>query len=76
MRMTLEFDGTEEELIQIAEYQNEEPLDSRDLGDAMGVFLSICMMEGGELTCSMPGIDSLVQCQIEFDLFNWEGIEE
>jgi hypothetical protein len=75
MKMTLEFSGTDEELIQIAEYQNEEPLDSRDLGDAMGVFLTLCMMEGGEFSCSKPGIEGLVQCTIDFDLFQWEGIK-
>lgn len=75
MKLELEFNGTEEELIQIAEYQNEEPLDSRDLGDAMGVFLTLTMMEGGEFSCGMPGIDGLVQCTIEYELFKWEGIK-
>lgn len=76
MTMTLEFDGTEDELIQIAEYHNEEPLDSYDLGDAMGVFLTMCMMEGGEITCSKPGIDRLVTCTIENDFFSWEGLKD
>jgi hypothetical protein len=76
MTLTLEFEGTEEELISIAEYQNEEPLDSRDLGDAMGVFLTLTMMEGGEFTCSMPGVEGLVQCTIDTDLFQWEGVKD
>lgn len=76
MQLVLEFMGTEEELIQIAEYQNQSPLDSRDLGDAMGVFLSLTMMEGdSECTFGMPGIDNLVRCAIDYDLFKWEGIQ-
>lgn len=74
MKMELIFDGTTEELIRIAEYQNEGPLDSRDIGDAMGFFLTECMMAGGEFTCGMPGIEGLVQCTIDFELFEWEGI--
>lgn len=75
MTMELTFAGTTEELISIAEYQlSPESLDSRDLGDAMGFFLTACMMEGGEWSGSMPGCDHLVQCTIDFDLFKWEGI--
>lgn len=73
MKMTLEFSGTTEELIEIAEYQSE-GLDSHDLGDAMGYFLTECMMEGGEFTCGKPGIEGIVQCTIEYDSFSWEGI--
>lgn len=76
MKMELHFTGTEEELLQIAEYQLEGELDSRDLGDAMGFFLTECMMNGGELSCGMPGIDGLVQCTIDYDLFQWEGTSD
>jgi hypothetical protein len=75
MKFTLEFDGTEDELIQIAEYQIEDELDSRDLGDAMGAFITLTMLNGNlEDTFGMPGCDHIVRCTIENDLFSWEGI--
>ena len=75
MKMTLEFEGTAEQLIQIAEYQSE-GLDSHDLGDAMGDFLTEGMHEGGEFPCGSPEFpDLLVQCTIDFDSFSWEGVD-
>jgi hypothetical protein len=76
MKFTLRFEGTDEELIRIAIYQSEDSLDSNDLGDAMGYFIQETMHEGGELTCGMPGIQGIVQCGFDYDLFQWEGISE
>ena len=74
MKMNLRFEGTDEELIRIAIYQSKDGLDSNDLGDAMGFFITECMMEGGDYTCGMPGIKGIVQCSIDYDLFQWNGI--
>jgi hypothetical protein len=83
MKLTLEFDGKDECLIQAAIHLNEgEELDSHDWGDAMGVILTVTMMDGGDLDpslvipeCKNCGDRHILQAGIEFDNFQWEGID-
>ncbi len=75
MKMELEFItdciNPDELLINIAEEMSE-GLDSHDLGDAMGFFLTHCMMENSELEI-ITEVYTL-RCWIDYDVFQWEGI--
>lgn len=83
MELTLEFDGKEECLILAAIILNDgEELDSRDLGDSMGVIITSVFNDGGELDpslvipeCGNCGKRHILQASIGFDSFRWEGIE-
>lgn len=74
MRLEIDFTGTPEELIEIAEMISEEPLDSRDLGDAMGVFITHAMFNDSEFTFTHPRTGNTLMGWILYDLFKWEGI--
>lgn len=76
MRLKLEFDGTSEELVDIAEEIAREDgdafgLDSHDLGDAMGIFITHAMYSDSEF--EMIRNEHTLKCWIEYDLFEWEG---
>ena len=74
MRLELQFDGPEDELIEIAEILNDEPLDSRDLGDAMGVFIAHAMFNDSEFEFRSNQGHTLTAAII-FDSFSWEGVD-
>ena len=80
VRYELTWNGTEEQLIELAEEQSQqykgEPLDSHDLGDAMGLFMEI-MSQGNiwELGLGDRNGNS-VQISMSNDLFKWEGIQK
>lgn len=78
MALTLEWTGDEEGFIRLAEYILAESgdgmgLDSRDMGDAMGVIISETMMNDSELTMNFEG--NLLTARIDYDLFSWEGLK-
>jgi hypothetical protein len=78
MRLKLEFDGTSEELVNIAEELAREDgdafgLDSHDLGDAMGCFITHAMYSDSEFEIVREG--RTLKCWIEYENFEWEGIE-
>ena len=75
-RTKIEFDGTSEELIEIAEEMSE-GLDSHDLGDAMGFFIfHASLYNDFEVKCSHPCMKHTLRVTQEHDLFEWEGIED
>lgn len=70
----VEFDGTVEELINLAE-QMSEGLDSHDLGDAMGFFIfHAAMYNDFEMKCDCPEQHTL-RVTVEFENFIWEGTD-
>lgn len=69
-RYKIEFDGSDEAYMDLAEEINEQPLDSRDLGDATGVFLTYIDLEG-EDTIIFRRENLLVTITTDWDLFNW-----
>lgn len=71
MRFHLEFTGTDEELIDIAEDMSG-GLDSHDLGDAMGFFLTHAMMNDSEFSYPSKNEGTELRGWIEYDLFEWE----
>lgn len=79
MKLTLEWTGDEEGFIRLAEYLLSESgdnlgLDSRDMGDAMGVILSETMANDSELTMNFEG--NLLTARIDYDLFDWKGLKD
>lgn len=74
-RYKIEFDGSDEAYMDLAEeiakdWLNQGPLDSRDLGDATGVFLTYIDLEG-EDTIIFRRENLLVTITTDWDLFNW-----
>lgn len=77
MRLELEFDGSDEELIQIAErIASPDSLDSRDLGDSMGVFITHAMFNDSEFSAICNCGKHTLMVWIHYDLFKWEGIQK
>lgn len=75
MRLELEFDGTDEELIQIAERFGE--LDSRDLGDSMGNFIYHAIADGdSEFSAICDCGKHTLMVWVYYDPFQWTGIQE
>lgn len=75
MRLRIDFKGSEKELIEIAEQILGHELESRDLGDAMGVFISEAMENDSEFTCDHKVTGNTLMAWIEYDLFEWDGID-
>lgn len=75
MKLILEFSGTPIQFILMAEEITAADggiLDSRDMGDAMGVIISECMNRDMEFTYEFQG-ESLIAA-IEFDSFQWNSV--
>lgn len=70
MKLTLEWDGTDEELIALADSRSEEGLDSLDLGDAMGWVIQECMDAYYELEILHDG--HRLYAALVFECFSWE----
>lgn len=77
MRLQLEWNGTPIQLIELcdelAKDGTEYGLDSLDLGDAMGFIITETMIDGGEYKVIRGELE--LRAWIDYDLFNWEGID-
>lgn len=73
MRLELEWDGSEDELIEFIDFMSDEGLDSKDIGDAMGWIITETMANDCELKMKSNQGPTLV-ATIIFDLFEWRGI--
>ena len=78
VRFSLSTNGTDEQIIALADSLSLERygqgIDSLDLGDAMGLFMRVAHDDfyAGELMLVYPGIDFMVEMDIEHDLFIWQ----
>jgi hypothetical protein len=73
MKLEVEFSGTPAEFILLAEELNGDILDSRDIGDAMGVIISHTMLNDCEFDYTDSKGNSLYAC-ITFDSFQWNAV--
>lgn len=77
VRFSLSTNGTDEQIISLADYLSleryGEELDSPDLGDAMGLFMRIAQEDyyKGELLLVYPELDFTVEMDVKHELFNW-----
>lgn len=73
MRFEMTFTGNDEQLLALAE-ELSGGLDTPDLGDAMGFFITQTMFE--DLEYSVIRESFTLNCWITFDNFQWEGIQK
>lgn len=70
LRIEVRFSGTPIEFILLAEEVNDGTLDSRDMGDAMGVIIEHCMINGGEFNYEFRG--ETLTAELDYGNFQWE----
>jgi hypothetical protein len=73
MRMKIQWNGTQDELIKLADEMSEHGLDSLDLGDSMGFFLTYAMFNDSEF--EIHSGENTLKGWIEYESFQWEGIK-
>ena len=75
--LTMDFNGTEEELLEMTEHAYG-PLDSRDRGDALGAIFEMTLAEDDHtlawVSQRRDGSFAEMHAIVEPDLFEWEGI--
>jgi len=82
MKFELNWEGTEQELIDFSDREakarngEEFGLDSLDLGDAMGFWITETMLEDCELISYDEVTKQSISCSITFDLFEWKGLKK
>ncbi|MCA1806254.1 MAG: hypothetical protein LC687_00015 [Actinobacteria bacterium] len=73
MRLKLEFNGTDEELVDLVDAlatAGGQRLDSLDLGDAMGWLITTTMANDSDFSITIG--PRTLKTTIEFDFFEWE----
>src|SRR5690349_13250864 len=70
LRVEVRFSGTPAQLISFAEALNGDQLDSRDMGDAMGIIIEHTLLNAGVLEMNHDG-ESLT-ADLDYGSFQWE----
>lgn len=82
MTLELEWGGTEKELIDFSDACAKEDsgeafgLDSPDIGDAMGYWITECMLGTGEVSRYDGKSKNMLSAVISYDSFSWEGLKK